>query len=152
MTNTHARVKTHTPTARHGRGTLRNAALVCLLLGWVAFWLVATLQPCCKLAVASAHSVATETVSQSVSLDHHGNAGHHAPDSSGSCHDIAAAAGAALTAAMPPLAGEPSAQAYAACATYTGYAARRAVHTTAFSALPPPRTPPFHLRTSRILI
>lgn len=148
------RVETHTPTARCRLGALRRVASVCLLLGWSAFWLVATLQPCCKLSVAVPHPVSAEAASQSASLDNRGNAGHHTPDSSDICRDITIVAGVALATAVHSFAGEQPAYAYPAGVIEERYAVRRAIHAIAtnYPPLPPARALPFYLRTSRILI
>lgn len=42
--------ETQASPARRERVAWRRAAPVCLLLGWCMFWLVALLQPCCKLS------------------------------------------------------------------------------------------------------
>ena len=131
---------------------MRRVASVCLLLGWVAFWLVATLQPCCKLSVAAPHPVSAETVSQNAAFDHHGDGDHHSPDSSGICHGIAIVAGTALTTTAHSFGGEDPAHAYPASVIEEGYAVRRAIYAIEYPPLPPPRTLPFYLRTSRILI
>lgn len=146
------RVETHTPTTRCKLGALRRVASVCLLLGWSAFWLVATLQPCCKLSVAVTHAASAVTVSQSTAFYDHGDAGHHTPDSRDICRDITIVAGGALATAENSFGGEHPAHAYPASLIEEGYAVRRAIYAIVYPPLPPPRPLPFYLRTSRILI
>lgn len=148
---TQACVKTHAPTARKEAGALRRVASVCLLLGWSAFWLVATLQPCCKLSVAAPHVASAEAVSHSTAFNHQGDAGHHTPDSSDICRDITIVASAALETAVHTFGGEQPAYA-PACVMQEEYAMRRAIYAIEYLPLPPPRTLPFYQRSSRILI
>lgn len=146
-----ARVETHTPTARWSLGALRRVAC---LLGWGAFLLVATLQPCCKLSVAQTYPISAGVGIQSTVFDRHGGADHHSPDSSDICRDITIVAGVALATAVHSFAGEQPAYAYPAGVIEEGYAVRRVIHVIAtnYPPLPPLRALPFYLRTSRILI
>ena len=147
------RVKEHTPAAQWRLGALRHAASVWLLLGWSAFWVVATLQPCCKLSVAAPHALSAETASQHATLDHHhDDADHHSPDSSGTCRDITIVAATVLTTAEHLFGGDDTALAYPASVIRAGYAVRGPIYAIDYPPLPPPRTPRFYLRTSRILI
>lgn len=147
-----ARVKAHTPAARWRLGSLRRVATVWLLLGWSAFCLVATLQPCCKLSVAAPHAVSTETASQHAALDHHDDADHHSPDSSSTCRDITIVPSTVLTIAEHLFGGDNTTHACPASVIQAGYAVRGLIYAIEYPPLPPPRTPRFHLRTARILI
>ena len=154
MMNAKACVETHAPSARQGRGAMRRAASVFLLLDWCAFWLAATLHPCCKLLLAASHSAAAATISPSASIDLQGDAGHHAPDSSELCRDSTVVAGTASGTVAHSTGGGQPAQAYPASVIHEGYAVRRAIYASPSSTppLPPPRPLPFHLRTSRLLL
>lgn len=134
--------------------TLRRAASVCLLLGWASFWIVTTLQPCCRLAVTVPHLAAAETTNQSPEFDHHSDTGHHTPDSNDMCRDITIVAAAAPITLVHSFASELPAKAYPACAMQSGHALRRKIYAAAIAppSLPPPQPIPFHLRTSRLLI
>lgn len=140
------------PSARGWPWASRRVGAVCLLLGWAAFWLTATLQPCCKLSMAAPHPVAGAAVSHNAAFDDHGDAGHHSPDSSDICRNITIAVGDALATAVHSVGGEQPAQAYPASLIQERYVVRRAIYTIEYPPLPPPRTLPFYLRTSRILI
>ena len=147
------RVKEQTQAAQWRLGALRHAASVWLLLGWSAFWLVATLQPCCKLSVAAPLAVSTETASQHATLDHHhDDADHQSPDSSGTCHDITIVAATVLTTAEHLFGGEDTAHAYPAGVIQAGYGVQWPGNALEYPPLPPPRTLRFYLRTSRVLI
>lgn len=149
---TQACVKAHTPTARKQAGALRRVASVCLLLGWGAFWLIATLQPCCKLSVAALQPVSAAAVSHSAAFDHSGDADHRAPDSGDICADITIAARTALTTAAHSFGGAEQTSTYPACVTEEGYAVRQTNYAIEYPPLPPSHPLTFYQRSSRILI
>ena len=143
--------KARTPSAGRGPGLHQRAASAFLLLGWLAFWVAATLQPCCKLPVATAHLAFASSVSQSAAVDHHGNADHHAPASGGICNDVTIVASAAAATAAQAFGGK---QLVHASVIAEGHAVRQAIRAVAIE-LPPPTSPRpllFHQRTSRILV
>ena len=150
MVQVHA--KTRAPSARWTPKALRRLASVCLLLGLGAFLLVATLQSCCRLAVAQTHPISASTGVQSAAFDHHGGTGHQPSDFSEICVDITIAAGLTLVTAVHSFGGEQPATAYPAFVMQEGYAMRRAIYAIEYPPFPPPRPLPFYLRTSRILI
>lgn len=146
--------KAHAPSVGQRLRVRRRVASVFLLLGWFAFWFVATLQPCCKLSVAAAHSVGSSSFNQSAALDHHGDADHHSPASGGTCNDVTIVANVAPATAAEAFSSKPLAQTYPACVIEAGHAVWQATYAAAveFPSLPPPRPLPFHQRTSRLLI
>ena len=149
MVQVHA--KTCAPSAHWTSKALRHLAAVCLLLGWGAFLLVATLQPCCRLVVAQTHLISASAGVQSTAFDHHGGTDHHPSDSSKQCVDITIATGVALAAVERPFCGENATHACHADGIQEWDIARRLNYTIP-PHLPPPRPIPLYLRTSRILI
>ena len=141
--------------ARRNTAILRRVALASLLLGWSAFWLVAVLQPCCKLAAAHSTAATASVMLHASDADLH-DTGHHPAgpvDSCGSLTNLAHASAAAVAAAPSSAGGEAS-------SVVDGYAllqphaiARADNAFRRHPPLPPPRAvAAFHLRTSRILI
>lgn len=131
---------------------LRRIALICLLWGWSAFWLVATLQSCCTFSGAAPHAVSAETVSQNTGCDQQGIADLHSPEFGAACCEMAIAPDAAFKTAVSTAGGEDRTHVYPMAAIQHGYAVRRPINAIVYAPLPPPRTPPFYLRTSRILV
>lgn len=141
--------------ARRNAGISRRVALAGLLLGWGVFWLVAVLQPCCKLAVAPSAAAAAAGATLHTSDAGHHDTGHHPTDPVADCGGLMSMAHAAtvtVAAAASPLSTSDKAlSADDGFAPLPSYAIARA--NNALVRHPPPRAvAAFHQRTARILI
>jgi hypothetical protein len=158
MVNAHNRYDLNAVFHPRTRGVWRRVALSTLMLGWSAFWLLAVMQPCCKLAVTQAHATAAATTPHTADPAHHDD-GHHpaAPanrsDRCGGVTTVPHAVVAALT-AVPALEGGKASPADYDESLLQRYGLPRVDDTFRHPpSLPPPRAvAAFHLRTSRILI
>jgi hypothetical protein len=141
--------------AHRNAAIVRRVALVSLLLGWSAFWLVTVLQPCCKLAAAQSSTVAASATPHASDAAHH-DTGHHPADPVDGCGSLTNVADVSLAA----VAAAPSSSSGKAASAVYGYASSQpraiARADNAFRRDPPLHPPravaAFHLRTSRILI
>lgn len=131
---------------------LRRLALTGLLLGWSAFGLVATLQSCCTFSGAAPHAVSAETVSPNTGCDQQGMTDLDSPEFGTACCEMAIAPDAAFKTALSTSGGEDRTHVYPMAAIQLGYAVRRPINAIVYAPFPPPRTPPFYLRTSRIRV
>jgi hypothetical protein len=143
--------------ARRNAGLPRRVALASLLLGWSVFWLVAVLQPCCKLALAPSAPAAAGVALHTSDAGHH-DSGHHPADPAENCGgllSIAHAAAVAVTATPAPQ--STSDKALAADDGFAPLQSHALARTNnallRHRPLPPPRAvAAFHQRTARILV
>lgn len=141
------------------RGNMRpiqRVALIFLLFGWSAFWVIASLQHCCQLAAKPAHAQVVQAADADIDSAHAGDHEHsqHPAGSSDGCGSITVAAHAPLAVAASAPSGEKAANAvFTDIAPPQPIAPRANAADVAHLPLPPPRTvAAFHLRTARILI
>ena len=131
--------------------TSRRVAAFCLVLAWSAFWLMTSLLPCCKFPLVQDHAITASAIAQTTGHDHHGRPDYHPPDNSKNCTDIVITLSTEVSAVHSPLAGEHAIYAHFP-ETIPEWPASLGLNYAISLPLAPPRSIPFHLRTSRILV
>jgi hypothetical protein len=140
-----------TSTVRCSPWASRRIVAFCFVFAWSVFWLVSSLLLCCKLPVVQDHSITASADVKTTTHDSHGTPEHHPANNSNACTELVIAVSTEVAAVQSPLAVEHAIYAHYPD-TVQEFQVELGLNYAISLPLAPPRSTPFHLRTSRILI